>query len=296
MDAHEPEFTEVSILAHPDAAEGLADILLLLGATGVAEERRPLNVRILAYLPKDDQLEEHVAAIRTRLADLEREGVRIGPGTINMRTLEAKAWSEAWKDQFHILKIAPGLTIVPSWEEYHPADGEAAVILEPGAAFGTGGHATTRLCLRALVGLIKPGHRVADIGCGSGILGITAAVLGAREVIATDSDRTALPVAQTNAGRNVVSGTIRFTEADLLPDGSGQFDIIVCNIVAEEIYRLAERFPAALNRGGYCITSGFVTASLPAVEDALTHGGLRIVETPSEEGWAACVAMRPTRA
>jgi len=293
---HEPEYTEVSILSHPEAAEGLADVLLSLGAAGVAEERRPLNVRIVAYLPKDEQLDEKVRAIRQRLTDLEREGLRIGPGTIGLRTLEASAWSEAWKDLFQILKIAPGLTIVPSWEPYQPAEGESAVILEPGAAFGTGGHATTRLCLRALVEQMRPGYRVADVGCGSGILGITAAVLGAREVLATDTDRLCLPVAQTNARRNGVLEQMHFVESDLLPEGSGQFDLVLCNIVAEEVMRLAERFPGALARGGQCITSGFVKDSLPRVEDALTRGGLVILHTPSEEGWAACVAMRPARA
>ncbi len=292
---HEPEYTEVSILTHPEAAEGLTDVLLSLGATGVAEERRPLHLRMVAYLPKDEQFDDKVRAIRQRLTDLEREGLRIGPGTIGLRTLEAKAWSEAWKDLFQILKIAPGLTIVPSWEEYSPAPGESVVILEPGAAFGTGGHATTRLCLRELVSYMRPGYRVADVGCGSGILGITAAVLGAREVLATDTDRTCLPIAQNNARRNGLIEQMRFLESDLLPENSGQFDLILCNIVAEEIFRLAERLPAALAKGGHCITSGFVTASLPRVEDALTRAGLSIVDTPSEEGWAACVAVRPAR-
>jgi ribosomal protein L11 methyltransferase len=296
VSAQEPQYTEITILTHPDAVEGISDALLELGAAGVAEERRPLHVRIIAYLPQDERLDEKVRAIRQRLTDLEREGLRIGAGTVGLRTLDAKTWSEAWKDHFQVLKVAPGLAIVPSWEQYEASEGESIVVLEPGAAFGTGGHATTRLCLRALVGYMRPGSRVADIGSGSGILAITAAVLGAREVVATDNDSASLPVARTNARRNGVSDLVRFVDADLLPEGSGQFDLILCNIVAEEVIRLAERFPAALAKGGHCITSGFVSASLPRVEDALTRGGLRIVETPSEEGWAACVATRPARA
>ena len=233
--------------------------------------------------------------IRARLTALENEGLRIGPGTVGVRTLEQKAWSEAWKDQFQILKVTSGLVIVPTWEEYEPAEGEFVVLLEPGAAFGTGGHATTRLCLRALVQHLRPGDRVADVGCGSGILAITAAVLGAREVIAVENDRTALPVAQANARRNNVTSQITFREADLLADTAGPFDLIVCNIVAEEVIRLSESFPAMLTKGGRCIASGFVTASIPRVDDALNRHGLRTIETPSEEGWAACVAMRPER-
>ncbi len=295
MTFEESQYTEITILTHAEAAEGVADILLILGAKGVAEERRPLNIRLIAYLPSDDQLEDRVREIRARLTALENEGLRIGPGTVGVRTLERKAWSEAWKDQFQILKVTSGLVIVPTWEEYEPAEGEFVVLLEPGAAFGTGGHATTRLCLRALVQHLRPGDRVADIGCGSGILAITAAVLGAREVIAVENDRTALPVAQANARRNNVTTQITFREADLLADTAGPFDLIVCNIVAEEVIRLSESFPAMLTKGGRCIASGFVTASIPRVDDALNRHGLRTIETPSEEGWAACVAMRPER-
>ncbi len=297
MTSEETQYTEITILTHPEAAEGVTDALLGFGASGVAEERRPLHVRLLAYLPKDDELEQRVRELRERLTALERQGLRIGPGTIGLRTLEERAWSEAWKDQFQVLKVTPGLVIVPTWEEYEPAEGEFVVALEPGAAFGTGGHPTTRLCLRALVQHTRPGDRVADVGCGSGILAITAAALGAREVVATDTDRTALPVAQANARRNNVADRISFKEVDLLSGVGGPFDLVVCNIVAEEVIRLAESFPvpALLTKGGRCIVSGFVTATIARVEDALNRGGLRTLETPSEEGWAACVAMRPER-
>lgn len=296
MTSQEPEYTEITILTHPEAVEGLADVLLELGAQGVAEERRPLHSRVIAYLLKSEELDSNVRTIRERLTSLERQGLRIGPGTIGLRTLETKAWSEAWKDLFQILKVTPGLIIVPSWEEYKPEPGEVVVVLEPGAAFGTGGHATTRLCLRGLVQYLRPGDRVADVGCGSGILAVTAAVLGAREVVATDNDRAALPITQMNARRNSVSEVIRMIEADLLPPGSASFDLIVCNIVAEEVMRLAESLPDLLVRGGRVVTSGFVSASIPRVEDALVRAGLEILETPSEEGWAACIAIRPAKA
>ncbi len=295
MSEDEPEFTEIAVLTHPEAAEGIADALFSIGASGVTEERRPLHVRVIAYLPRDDTLEERVRKVRERLSALEREGLRIGPGTIALRALEQIAWSEAWKDQGQLLKVIPGLVIAPSWENYEAQEGEFVVVLEPGAAFGTGGHPTTRLCLRGLVRHMRPGDRVADVGCGSGILAIAAAALGAREVVATDNDGTSLAVAQANARRNAVADQIRFADTDLLADTAGPFDLIVCNIVAEEVIRLAESFPALLSRGGRCVTSGFVTASVPRVEDALNSSGLQTLETPSEEGWAACIAMRPER-
>jgi len=293
--APDPEYTEITVLTHPDAVEGVTDVLLDLGVKGIAEERHPLSSTLTAYIPTDDSLDDHVRRLRQRLSDLERTGLRIGPGTVRVRRLETKAWSEAWKEHFQILRVTPGLTIVPGWEEYEPEEGEFVVVLEPGVAFGTGGHATTRLCLRSIVHHIRPGDRVADIGCGSGILAITAAALGAREVIATDTDRLALDAARSNALRNQVANEIQFMDVDLLAGVSGQFDLIVCNIVAEEVIRLAEQFPGLLRKGGRCIASGFVTDSLPSIEDVFAKCGLQVLETPSEDGWAACVGVRPER-
>ena len=295
MTAEEPRYIEVAILTHPDAADGLFDVLQSLGARGVAEERGHVNVTVTAYLTADDKTEEKAGAVRARLAALERQGIRIGPGTIAVRTVEPTDWREVWREHFEVLKIAPGLVVAPSWERYEPEPGESVLVLDPGAAFGTGGHATTRLCLRALLAHLRPGDRVADIGCGSGILAIAAAALGAREVVATDNDSSALLVARANAAKNSVTSRIRFAEADLLPTASDPFDLIVCNIVAEEIARLAERFPGLLARGGRFIGSGFLTGTVPAVEDALARGGLQMVETIGEEGWAACIAARPDR-
>lgn len=246
--------------------------MLELGAKGVVEERRLLASRITAYLPVDDKMEERVKAVRERLRALETAGLRVGPGTIGLRTLGATTWSEAWQDQFQVQRITPSLVLAPSWENYQAQPGETVVVLDPGAAFGTGGHATTRLCLRALVEQIRPGDWVADVGCGSGILAVTAALLGADEVIACDNDIAALPVARQNACRNGVSDLVRVMESDLLPVSLGPFDVIVCNIVATEVTRLAEDLRRLLAPGGRFIGSGFLITMVPMVEDALVRG------------------------
>lgn len=295
MQPSEPEYTEITVLTHAEAVEGLGDILFTLGAKGIAEERRPLQVRVTAYLLADDKLDESVRAVRERLAVLEREGLRVGPGTIGLRTVGATEWSEAWKDQFQIQQIAPRLTVAPSWEEYEAKPGECVVVLDPGAAFGTGGHPTTRLCLRALVEHLRPGDRVADVGCGSGILSVTAALLGADHVLATDNDAAARAVTLHNASRNGVSGRIEVIDADLLPESALRFDVIVCNIVSQEVIRLARRLREVLSPGGRFIGSGFLVTALPPLEDEIANAGLRVITTPSEEGWAACVAVRPDR-
>jgi len=293
MEPEEIEYTEITVLTHLEALEGVADVLRELGARGVVEERQPLQARLTAYFLADERSEERLRTIRQRISALEREGLRIGPGTVGVRTVGAQAWSEAWKDQFSVQHIAPGLVIAPSWEDYRPQGGECVVVLDPGAAFGTAGHATTRLCLRAVVEHMRPGDRLADVGCGSGILAIAAALLGAQEVVATDNDPPALVVARQNARRNGVESQLRIMEADLLPLTSGQFDVIVCNIVADEAMRLAADLRSLLRPGGRFICSGFLSATVPRVEDALARAGLRMVATTGEEGWAACVALRP---
>ncbi len=289
------QHTEITVLTHPEALEGLTEALLSVGCRGVVSERRPLHLIVTAYLSATERAEEAVRAVRNRLRALEKEGLRIGPGTIGLRTLGAEAWSEAWKDHFQLQRIAANLVIAPSWEGYAPAAGEAVVVLDPGTAFGTGGHPTTRLCLRALVEHMRPGDRVADVGCGSGILAITAAVLGAREVVATDRDGAALPVARNNALRNHVEARLRLIEADLLPPDAGAFDLITCNITANEVARFAGDLRSALAPGGRFIASGFLASSLAMVEDAVLRSGLQVVATPGEEGWTACVAVRPSR-
>ncbi len=284
---------EITVLVHPEAAEGISDALFAVGSKGVAEERLPLHVKMTAYLSAADEVEERLAAIRQRLAALEREGIRLGPGTITHRAVLPQAWEDLWKQHFKVWRVAPGLVIAPSWEEYQPEAGECAVTLDPGAAFGTGDHPTTRLCLRLLVTHLRPGDRVADVGCGSGILAITAAVLGAREVLATDSDGGAVGVAAQNVRRNRVEGIVKVTQADLLSDASGNFDLIVCNILAQEVMRLAADLRGRLNPGGKFIGSGFQGPVATMVEDALVKAGLKMIGTMGEDGWAACVAVRP---
>jgi ribosomal protein L11 methyltransferase len=285
-------FLEISALLHPDAVEGVSEALLALGAKGVADEGTEAQRRVTAYFPEDDRSPDRVVAVEGRLEALRAAGVEVGVGFVAVRVVEEVEWGDLWRVHFHAQRIAPNLIIVPSWEEYQPRADEHVITLDPGAAFGTGGHATTRLCLRALAEQVKPGDRVADIGCGSGVLAVAAALLGASWVIATDSDPTALPVAQFNVERNRVADRVEVSQTDLIPPDLGPFDVAVCNILAPEVIRLAAHLPALLVPGGRFIGSGFVLESVPLVQAALTAAGLELLAAPEEGEWAAVIARR----
>jgi ribosomal protein L11 methyltransferase len=286
------KWAELTIETSPEAAEGIADALRAEGARGVAEERVDGSLRLTAYLPSDRRLRRRVERVSRRIRRLEELGLPTAPGTIGLRQLEAQAWSEAWKDHFQIIRLPPRLVIRPSWLDYQPAPGEAVVVLDPGMAFGTGSHPTTRLCLRQLCRYVQPGQRVIDVGTGSGILALAAAALGASRVLAIDEDDLALRAARANIRRNRFGRRITLRRGDLLRDHSAAADLVVANIVAEALVEMAPMLPACLSAGGVFIGSGLTPPRAPWVEDALLRAGLSPLAREEEDGWAAVIAKR----
>jgi ribosomal protein L11 methyltransferase len=285
----------ISVVVHPEAVEGVSDILLALGAKGVVDEGSLVTRKVSAYFPDDGKNEERLRAVEARLDRLREAGVQVGSGFVAAQVVEEEVWSEAYKAHFHAERLAPNLIVTPTWEPFQPAAGEHVLVLDPGLAFGTGGHATTRLCLRALAEQVRPGDRVADIGTGSGILAVAAALLGASRVIATDSDPAVIAIARDNAARNGVADRVEVMETDLIPGDRGPFDVVVCNILATEVIRLAPSLPALLASGGRFIGSGFIDVSVPEVTAALEAAGLHVLSAPTEHTWAAVVAEARSR-
>ena len=291
------KWAEVTIETAPEAVEALSDALFGEGAQGVAEEPGNGVSRLTAYLRSDLSLPKRVARIHQRMRRLEEHGLSAAPGTIGVRQLEAKAWSEAWKDHFQILRLPPRLVIRPSWLDYHPAPSEAVVVLDPGMAFGTGSHPTTRLCLRAICERCRAGDRVIDVGAGSGILALAAAALGASSVLALDNDPLALSAARANVRRNRLGGRVSVRKGDLLHGITDSADLIVANIVAEALVEMAPMLAACLKPDGVFAGSGLTQARAPWVEDALTRAGLSPFERLSEnepqaDPWVAILARR----
>jgi ribosomal protein L11 methyltransferase len=306
----EERWAEISVEADRNAVDDLTRLLgrhcaggaVVEDDLGRADSERGGRVIVKGFLPVDDVQTREKLEIALLL--LSRSS---GISAPRLRVLEPEDWAESWKVHFLPQHIGERLVVVPTWQAYTPRPGEVVIFLDPGMAFGTGLHATTRLCLRAAEALARPGVRVLDVGSGSGILAIAAALLGAGPILALDMDPIAVEVAQENVALNgvagavtVAHGTLREEEAaDSLvrrtaPEG---YDLILANILAEVITAMAPALARALAPQGVLVTSGILAAKADGVAEALATAGLAVVERPQEEEWVALVARRahPTR-
>ncbi len=208
-----------------------------------------------------------------------------------VREVHEEDWANAWKQHYQPQRIGEHLLIVPSWQSADVQPGDVVIDLDPGMAFGTGTHPTTRLSLVCLERWLRPGQAVLDVGTGSGILAIAAVKLGAREVVATDIDTVALAAAAANFAINGVAESIGLL-ATPLPAG-GTFDLIVANILAEAHVALLDAGLAEhLAANGILILGGIIDTSAAAVEAALRRRGLRLIEQLGEGDWVELVATR----
>lgn len=201
-------------------------------------------------------------------------------------------WANGWKRFFKPTEIGRRLCVCPSWESYDNTSGRVVLQIDPGAAFGTGTHATTSMCLAALEQMVAPGMTVLDIGSGSGILSVAAVLLGAEEATGVDIDPVAVKVARENAALNGVSEKTRYLVGDLDDCVSGRFDIVVANIVADVIIRLCDSVEGLMKPDGYFLCSGIIDQRAGEVERALAGHGFVTVQKREENGWTAFLVKK----
>ena len=244
-------------------------------------------VKAFISLEETDKL---MPLIRAELDELKENGagyINFGTLETSRREVEGDDWLEIWRKHFRPLHIGGRVVIVPEWIDYAPADGEVIVKLDSNMAFGTGEHETTAMCLKLLQDYLKDGDTCIDVGCGSGILGIAAVKLGAKLAYLTDIDDVAVRSAKHNSANNGVADKTIVSHSDLLDDASIKGEIMLANITAEILVRLAPSIPKNLKQGGTLILSGIIESRLQAVLNAFGAQGLTLDRQLKEGEWYA---------
>lgn len=211
--------------------------------------------------------------------------------SIDIKIVDDADWSENWKKYFKQINVGNRLSVCPSWEEPKQEEGREIIMLDPGAAFGTGAHATTRLCMELLEDMCPKGCRMLDLGCGSGILAIAAAKLGAAECFGVDIDPIAVKVAKENSADNKVERQCGFAIGSA-EKADGEYDVICANIVADVIIMLSEDIAKHLKAGCPVICSGIIEGRQDEVIAALEAAGLKIEKRIVSENWHAIAAVK----
>lgn len=279
---------EISIPTHADRVDLLTGALADAGITG-SEVREPRvgAAEIVIYLdaasPEDAM--NRAAAIAGRLPGVHQSDVTL------RATVPETAWTENWRSHFAPVEIGRKLRIVPPWEGDRRSD-RVTLVINPGAAFGTGRHETTALCLETLEDLVFPGARVADVGCGSGVLAIAAAKFGATEVVANDIDPASIDATRENAEANGVAAKILVSESDAPPTDHRPFDVVVANIYSDTLVALVESLAACVAPGGALVLSGIEANRSGDVERAYLAQGLHRAHVRTRGEWAALVFRR----
>jgi ribosomal protein L11 methyltransferase len=290
---------EVRAAVAAEASEAAGEILRDLRGGGLVEEplgTAPPRVRFRCYLPPSRLLRQTLAAVRARLRALPAYGLDPGRVTVTSRRVSARPWATAWRAHARPVRVGR-LLIRPTWIRAAARPGDVVVAIDPGMAFGTGAHASTRLALRVLIGALRarPGAAVMDVGTGSGILAIAAARLGAGTVQAVDCDPIAVAAARANVRLNGCARRVRVAEGSGLGVLRGPAGVIVANIVADTIVGLLPDAAAHLEAGGVFIGSGIVAGRLGAVLRAARAAGLYRQEILRDGDWRAVVLSNARR-
>ena len=247
------------------------------------------TVLVKAFFPVDSL--QTIAQVEADLQTL-KQNAQFPTGSLEVvkREIDGELWREQWKEHFKPIHIGK-IVIVPQWIKYTATDGEIPVLLDSNMAFGTGEHETTSMCVEFLDKYVKPSDVVLDVGCGSGILGITASKLGAKQVVMTDIDECAIVATQSNMKLNGVSnGTVLLK--NLLDDNTVKGEVIVCNIMAEVLIAFAPYIGGNLTDNGTIILSGILADRLEKVKRAYLDAGFTFVEQKIKGEWSALVMKK----
>ena len=312
------DWIELTIHTTTAGADIVSEALMAEGATGTMVEDRadipdpdkpngyweiidpnliasmPEDVLVHAWFTPDSSFADRMQALRSRCDELHHMDLGLDLGTLEISTLNVhdEDWAEVWKKFYKPFKAGRSLVVKPTWEHYDPQPGDRIIEIDPGMAFGTGTHETTRVVISMLEKYLKTGDRMLDVGTGSGILSIAALVLGAKEAFACDIDEKCVDVAYENAALNGIGKdryTVRWgdvlTDAALRQEMGAGYDIVVANIVADVIMGLSPHVRPFLKPGGLFLCSGIIDDRAAEVLEKLKADGWDVFEQRSSEGW-----------
>lgn len=256
--------------------------------------------KVTVYLEDTEENRRQIRAVETAMAELSK-GVRRGDfgdaadfGSLRVVSSfdDDAQWKDKWKEYFKPARISKSLVVKPTWGDYEKQEGDLVIEIDPGMAFGTGTHETTSLCVRMLEEYQKKGDKVLDVGCGSGILSIAAALLGAEDVLGVDIDPTAVEVSRENISLNHVDDVCRAAYGDLTKGIDYKADIVVANLMADLVMMLADDVAKHMTGDGYFISSGILVEKEIQVADHLRGKGFAIMEVREDGGWCCIVAKK----
>ena len=306
------KWTEVCIKTTEDASDAISEMLTTIGAGGVVIEdpneiRRQIEspnsldyadqefmdslgteVTIKAYFNEESTPDELAVLIREKLKFIS-QFLEVGNGYTGYKMVDDEDWATAWKKHYKPFNISDSVVIKPSWEEYEQKAGEIIIEMDPGMAFGTGTHETTKLCSQLLEKYVKKGDTIIDVGCGTGILSIIAVKLGASHAEAIDIDDVAARVTKENCIINGVLNNITVKKGVLADLESQKADIVVANIIADVVISLTALMPSYLKKGGILLTSGIIKERKDDVIKAYTELGFEFINLLEMGEWVAIV-------
>ena len=304
---------EIRVITKSEALEPVSGIFYGLDCKGVAIEdpndilgrdKGPLtwdfaDINVLeykgevavvkGYFSEEDNIEETIKYIEDKITELKEIGFDLGQGKVEVKKMHEQDWANTWKQYYKPTKVGERIVVKPIWEDYELKNDELLVELDPGMAFGTGTHETTRMCIQALEEYVKKDSTVFDVGCGSGILAIAAAKLGAKKAVGVDLDPVAVESSLENIGYNNLDN-IEILHGNLLDVIDGKADIVVANIIAEVICILTEDVSKAINTGGYFITSGIIHDRVEMVTNKLEECGFEVEKINKDGEWNCIIA------
>lgn len=310
------KWTEIKVKTTTEAVEAVSNIFYEIGAQGVViedpkdfifqekdelswdyiEEEIFINgyegAIVKAYLSEaDSSILSKIELIREGVKNLSLYGIDAGEGIVEIEEVNQEDWENAWKKYYKPVKVSNKIVIKPTWEEYEASLNEVVIDLDPGMAFGTGTHETTSMCIIELEKYVTSEDTVLDIGCGSGILSIAAAKLGAENVIGVDLDPMAVRVSKENVEQNNLSAFVEIRHGNLTEVIHEKSDILVANIIADIIIMLSNDVNNFVKKGGLFISSGIILSRLDDVKNAIEEKGFEIMDVNTMGEWA-CITSK----